>query len=82
MFAFNVLDIHVFELTTSTSFSCKSVCDRASCENGGTCQSGFTDKGYQCVCLPGFTSAHCEKGISNSTVTRNITFMRTLARII
>ena len=81
MFAFNVLDVHVFELTISTSFSSKSACDRASCENGGTCQSGFTDKGYQCVCLPGFTSAHCEKGISNSTVTRSITFMRTLARI-
>ncbi|XP_015776020.1 PREDICTED: neurogenic locus notch homolog protein 1-like [Acropora digitifera] len=58
----------------------ESACDRASCENGGTCQSGFTDKGYQCVCLPGFTSVHCEKGISNSTVTRSITF--TLARII
>jgi len=41
----------------------ESACDRASCENGGTCQSGFTDKGYQCVCLPGFTSAHCEKDV-------------------
>ncbi|XP_015762010.1 PREDICTED: uncharacterized protein LOC107341100 [Acropora digitifera] len=28
----------------------ESACDRAACENGGTCQSGFTDKGYQCVC--------------------------------
>ncbi|XP_067048429.1 uncharacterized protein [Acropora muricata] len=41
----------------------ESACDRAGCENGGTCQSGFTDKGYQCVCLPGFTSAHCEKAM-------------------
>ena len=82
MFAFNVLDIHVFKPTTSTSFSFKSACDRASCENGGTCQSGFTDKGYQCVCLPGFTSANCEKGIDNSTVTRSITIMTTLGRII
>ncbi|XP_067047850.1 delta-like protein D isoform X2 [Acropora muricata] len=39
----------------------ESACDRATCENGGTCQSGFTDKGYHCVCPPGFTSAHCEK---------------------
>ena len=66
---FNVLNIRVFELTTSISFASKSACDRAGCENGGICQSGFTDKGYQCVCLPGFTSAHCEKGIGNSTVT-------------
>ncbi|KAK2546702.1 Neurocan core protein [Acropora cervicornis] len=41
----------------------ENACDRAGCENGGICQSGFTDKGYQCVCLPGFTSAHCEKDV-------------------
>ncbi|XP_029210726.2 signal peptide, CUB and EGF-like domain-containing protein 3 [Acropora millepora] len=41
----------------------ESACDRVGCGNGGTCQSGFTDKGYQCVCLPGFTSAHCEKDV-------------------
>ncbi|XP_015763710.1 PREDICTED: delta-like protein 4 isoform X2 [Acropora digitifera] len=39
----------------------ESACDRATCENGGTCQSGFTDKGYHCVCPPGFTSANCEQ---------------------
>ncbi|XP_067048265.1 versican core protein-like isoform X2 [Acropora muricata] len=39
----------------------ESACDRAVCENGGTCQSGFTDKGYRCVCPPEFFSAHCEK---------------------
>ncbi|XP_015763707.1 PREDICTED: neurogenic locus notch homolog protein 1-like [Acropora digitifera] len=41
----------------------ESTCDRAVCENGGTCQSGFTDKGYHCVCPPGFTSAHCEQDV-------------------
>ncbi|XP_067047591.1 uncharacterized protein [Acropora muricata] len=39
----------------------ESACDRALCENGGICQSGFTDKGYRCVCPPDFSSAHCEK---------------------
>ncbi|XP_044169277.1 uncharacterized protein LOC122953426 [Acropora millepora] len=47
----------------------ESACDRATCENGGTCQSGFTDKGYHCLCLPGFFSAHCEQGIGNSIAT-------------
>ncbi|XP_074607503.1 uncharacterized protein LOC141860331 [Acropora palmata] len=41
----------------------ESACDRATCENGGTCQSGFTNKGYQCVCLPGFSSTHCEQDV-------------------
>ncbi|XP_044169274.1 protein crumbs homolog 1-like [Acropora millepora] len=41
----------------------ESACDRATCENGGTCQSGFTNKGYQCVCLAGFTSTHCEQDV-------------------
>ncbi|XP_074607271.1 uncharacterized protein LOC141860156 isoform X2 [Acropora palmata] len=39
----------------------ESACDRVACNNGGTCQSGFTDKGYRCVCPPCLTSAHCER---------------------
>ncbi|XP_068736555.1 aggrecan core protein-like isoform X4 [Montipora capricornis] len=39
-----------------------NACDKAQCKNGGTCLSGFTDKGYCCVCPLGFTSAHCEQG--------------------
>ncbi|XP_067048268.1 brevican core protein-like isoform X1 [Acropora muricata] len=40
----------------------ENACDQAVCENGGICQSGFTDKGYRCVCPQQFFSAHCEKG--------------------
>ncbi|XP_074607735.1 uncharacterized protein LOC141860508 isoform X2 [Acropora palmata] len=43
-------------------------CDGVVCENGGTCQSGFTDKGYRCVCPPGFISAHCEQDIDECSI--------------
>ena len=32
------------------------------CQNNATCQSGFTIKGYRCLCPPGFEGEHCEKG--------------------
>ena len=36
------------------------------CENNATCQSGFTLKGYLCLCPPRFEQEHCEKGTSLS----------------
>ncbi|XP_029190887.2 uncharacterized protein LOC114957578 [Acropora millepora] len=59
----------------------ESACDRAGCENGGTCQSGFTDKGYRCVCPLGFTSAHCEQGIGNSIANQSAYLMRIQVKI-
>ena len=32
------------------------------CQNNATCQSGFTIKGYRCLCPPGLEGEHCEKG--------------------
>ncbi|XP_067046799.1 brevican core protein-like isoform X1 [Acropora muricata] len=49
----------------------ETACDRVACENGGTCQSGFTDKGYRCICPPDFSSAHCEKGCPEHWVVHN-----------
>ncbi|XP_073249944.1 uncharacterized protein [Porites lutea] len=30
------------------------------CENNATCQTGFTDKGYRCMCTTGFKGEYCE----------------------
>ncbi|XP_068706094.1 uncharacterized protein [Montipora foliosa] len=40
-----------------------SACETNHCQNGGVCQSGYTDKGYCCVCPIGFTSDHCETDV-------------------
>ena len=32
------------------------------CAENATCLNGFTDKKYVCVCQPGYTGEHCEKG--------------------
>ena len=44
----------------------KSACDEIYCYNGGTCQSGFTVKGYRCLCPPGFKGKRCQKGRKSS----------------
>ncbi|CAH3159167.1 unnamed protein product, partial [Pocillopora meandrina] len=38
-----------------------NACDKSPyCENNATCQSGFTLKGYRCLCPPGFKGEYCE----------------------
>ena len=54
--------------------SLKSACDTAHCENGGTCQAGFTDKGYRCVCPPGFMFAHCKQSRKRKLLKRTFNF--------
>ncbi|XP_078352302.1 uncharacterized protein LOC144636995 [Oculina patagonica] len=37
-----------------------NACMNNLCKNNATCQSGFTDRGYRCLCFPGFTGQDCE----------------------
>ncbi|XP_022809266.1 fibulin-1-like [Stylophora pistillata] len=37
------------------------------CYNNATCLVGFTNKGYKCLCPPGYTGEHCEKDVDECT---------------
>ncbi|XP_068705898.1 adhesion G protein-coupled receptor E1-like [Montipora foliosa] len=42
----------------------ENACGKSACENGGTCQSGFTQKRYRCLCPPGFNGDFCQEDIN------------------
>ncbi|XP_015765774.1 PREDICTED: sushi, von Willebrand factor type A, EGF and pentraxin domain-containing protein 1-like isoform X2 [Acropora digitifera] len=42
----------------------ESACDKGPCKNNGTCQSGYTDKGYRCLCPPQWTSHRCDEDVN------------------
>ena len=46
-------------------FSSQNPCGGSPCQKNSTCQSGFTSKGYRCVCPQGFGEENCDQGILN-----------------
>ncbi|XP_066026287.1 uncharacterized protein [Pocillopora verrucosa] len=42
----------------------ESNCVQNPCKNNATCQSGFTKKGYRCLCTAGFEGPICERDIN------------------
>ncbi|KAL9970874.1 hypothetical protein ACROYT_G023327 [Oculina patagonica] len=56
---------HDGDLTNDNAFlyrGAKNACGKnPRCYNKATCQSGFTDKEYRCLCTPGFAGEQCEK---------------------
>ena len=43
-----------------TSFCQQNPCSSSPCLNKGTCQAGFTNKGFRCVCRERFTGETCQ----------------------
>jgi len=57
---------HKEEMEESQNFvyrAAKNACVNKPCKNNATCQSGFTDKGYRCLCTSGFKGPNCESDI-------------------
>ena len=58
----------IMTMTAGCFFFCQSNCVQNPCKNKATCQSGFTKKGYRCLCTAGFEGLICERGKHNSNV--------------
>ena len=50
---------------TTVCFFRQSNCVQNPCKNNATCQSGFTKKGFRCLCIAGFEGPICERGKHN-----------------
>jgi len=48
-----------------TYMAIKNPCSSSPCLNNGTCQAGFTSKGFRCICHPGFNATDCCQGYKN-----------------
>ncbi|XP_078364684.1 microfibril-associated glycoprotein 4-like isoform X1 [Oculina patagonica] len=48
-----------------TYLAIENPCSSSPCLNNGTCQAGFTSKGFRCICHAGFTGTDCSQGNKN-----------------
>ena len=48
------------------SLSKQNLCRKRPCWNNGTCQAGFTDKDFRCICPVGVRGERCRKGKSTN----------------
>ena len=55
--------VAVKTMNNNLYFLLQNHCASNPCPLNGRCQTGFTDKGYRCVCPVGFTGQNCSKGI-------------------
>ncbi|XP_068680406.1 C-reactive protein-like [Montipora foliosa] len=53
----------------------ENACVRNLCKNKGTCQTGFTDRGYRCLCATGFGGHNCEERVGTSSQENDYTLL-------
>ncbi|CAH3037495.1 unnamed protein product, partial [Pocillopora meandrina] len=56
------------ELETFNAYylAVENPCSSSPCLNRGTCQVGFTSKGFRCLCVPGYAGANCSGTVKSS----------------
>ena len=56
-------------ISFSIPFLSKNACKKNPCKNNATCQTGFTDRDYQCLCVDGsgFKGHDCDEGKESYT---------------
>ncbi|KAL9974179.1 hypothetical protein ACROYT_G011190 [Oculina patagonica] len=50
-----------------TYLAIENPCSSSPCLNNGTCQAGFSSKGFRCICRAGFTGTDCSQAPKNCT---------------
>jgi len=61
----NQLTIFLADEPSFTYLAIENSCSSSPCLNNGTCQAGFTSKGFRCLCRPGFTGTTCNESYRN-----------------
>ncbi|KAL9960377.1 hypothetical protein ACROYT_G033828 [Oculina patagonica] len=46
-----------------TYIGTENLCSSSPCLNNGTCQAGFTSKGFRCICHAGFSGTNCHEAL-------------------
>ena len=57
------------------SLSIESACVHSPCKNNATCQTGFPNKGYRCLCTAGFQGQDCQNGEEGGRLNGNWKFI-------
>ncbi|KAL9974186.1 hypothetical protein ACROYT_G011197 [Oculina patagonica] len=61
----NQITMILVDKPSFTYLAIENPCSSSPCLNNGTCQAGFTSKGFRCICRAGFTGTDCSQAYKN-----------------